>query len=274
MMRENKTCRNIKWKDIPTEELDTILQAEINKESPDEKVVLPILSILEEREEGCSVENTEETSALLKKLDQHKEQPKRQTMKYGWIGGIIAATVVCIVLMAIPRTVGAESLFHVLIRWTNCIFEFADPDKEESQPKTDHEFVTDNPGLQQVHDTMVELGVTDPVVPMWIPSGYQLDKVIVHPISDGYKVNPVFVKDNSILSFVYNVSNHMVRSFEKENVDFDVYEVGEVEHFILNNESNLLVTWTIDGVSCSLSSDLPKSDVCKIIKSIYRREIT
>ena len=67
-MRENKTCPNTGWQQMPTEDLDQILQAELEKEHPNEEVVLPILQELKEREKDYPLENTPETLEILEKL--------------------------------------------------------------------------------------------------------------------------------------------------------------------------------------------------------------
>ena len=44
----------------------------------------------------------------------------------------------------------------------------------ERNEQPEYVFETDHPGLQQIYDAVVEMGVTEPVVPMWVPEGYDL----------------------------------------------------------------------------------------------------
>ena len=74
-MRENKTCPNRGWQQMPTEELDQILQAELEKEHPNEEVVLPILHELEDREKDVPVENTPEVLMFQKKISTRSLNP-------------------------------------------------------------------------------------------------------------------------------------------------------------------------------------------------------
>ena len=53
------------------------------------------------------------------------------------------------------------------------MFAFFSPD-EPTQAIEEYEFRTEHPGLQEVYDAVAGLGVTEPVVPMWIPEGYTL----------------------------------------------------------------------------------------------------
>lgn len=274
-MRENKTCPDQEWKQLPTEELDQILQAELEKECPNEEVVLPILQILEEREKDYPVEKTPEVLAMLENLSEHNTPSKRFQNRRIWAVRIAAvAAVACIVVMALPRTVGAESIFEVLFRWTSSIFEFIDPDGNESYPNTDSAFVTDNPGLQQLYDKVTELGVTEPVVPMWLPEGFELVSLKENSLRDnGYKVDAVFKGNGKLISISYRISSDITTQFEKKDTSLEVFESGDVSHFILENDEYLTVTWALTGVGCSMNANIAKENICTIIKSIYRRPL-
>lgn len=273
-MRENKTCPYKGWNQMPTEELDQILQAELEKDRPDEEVVLPILHELEEREKDYPIEKTPEKLALIKKLQEHNTSSQKSKLKRGWVAGIAAmAAVACIVVMALPRTVGAESLFDVLVRWTNSIFEFIDPDKNESRPRANGDFTTDNPGLQQLYDKVTDLGITDPVVPMWLPEGFVLSYLKVLPMPDGNDVHGKFENSNQAIVITYRISKGIATTYEKEDSSVEVYDYADVSHFIVDNDDNLSITWTIGGVRCLLNADISREDLYLVIKSIYRSEL-
>ena len=274
-MRENKTCPCQEWKQLPTEELDKILQAELEKEYPNEEVVLPILRIIEEREKDYPVEENPEVLAILEKLSEHETSPKQPKNRRRWIAGAAAlVAMVCIVVMALPRTVGAESIFQVLFRWTSSVFEHVKPNNTESYPNEDNSFATDHPGLQQLYDKVTELGVTDPVVPMWLPEGFELVELKETPMRDGgCKVIAAFEMNDKHIFIFYKISSDIATKVEKEETDVEVFESGNIKHFVLENEGNLSVTWTIDGVECLMNTNLAKEDIYTIIKSIYRRTL-
>lgn len=273
-MRENKTCPDHGWHQLPAEELDQILQAELEKDHPSQEVVLPILQILEEREKDFPVEKTPEVLAVLDKLKKHETPTKHPKNRRPWIAGIAAiAAVACIVVMAIPRTVGAESIFDVLFRWTEGIFEFFTPEQDVTNPPVDFVFETDNVGLQQLYDKVSELGVTDPVVPMWLPEGFVLSEMRVAPMPGGTKMHVQFDNGNAGILFTYHVSTKITSSLEKKETGVELFEFSDVSHFILDNEGALSVTWVVDGVECIINTSISKEDLYMIIKSIYRSEI-
>lgn len=272
-MRENKTCPHQGWQQMPTEELDQILQAELEKEHPNEEVVLPILRELEEREKDIPVEKTPEVLSILEELSKHETSSKQSIHKRRRLAGIAAAAaVVCIVIMSISPAVQAESLFDILVRWTSSIFEFIDPD--ESYPNTTGDFVTDNPGLQQLYDKVTELGVIEPVVPMWLPEGFVLSEMKILPAPRGTKVFCDFRNSGDNISITYRISTEISAKVEKEETSVELFEFGDIIHFIVENEDTVTVTWTADGVECVMNANVLKEDIYSIIKSIYRSELT
>ena len=274
-MRENKTCPNTGWKQMPTEELDQVLQAELVKEHPNEEVVLPILRELEEREKDIPVETTPEVLEILEKLSKHNTSSKQSIHKRKWLAGIAAAAaIVCIVIMSISPTAQAESLFDVLVRWTSSIFEFIDPDKNESYPIANRDFTTDNPGLQQLYDKVTELGATESVVPTWLPEGFVLVKLKETPVAGGTRVLCKFENSTNDISFTYRISTDISPKVEKEETSVEVFEAGKVSHFIVENDDTLSVTWTVDGLDCVMNANVSKEHIYSIIKSIYRSELT
>lgn len=274
-MRENNTCPNQGWQQMPTEQLDQILQAELKKEYPNEEVVLPILRILEEREKDIPVEETPEVLEIERKFRKHKTSSKQSGNRRRWIAGIAAAAaVVCLVVMTISPIAQAESILDVLFRWTSSIFEFFTPEQDTTNPPVEIVYETDNPGLQQLYNEVTELGVTELVVPMWLPEGFTLSELRSFPMRGGNKLYAKFSNCSSDISITYRISTDITTKFEKEEIAVEVFEAGDVSHFIMENEEKLSVTWTVEGVECSILTDIDKKDVYKTIKSIYRSELS
>ena len=275
-MREIKTCPGQEWKQLPTEELDQIMQAELEKEHPDEEVVLPILRILEEREKDYPVKENPEVLAMLEELSTRKTSFKQSGNRRSWVAGIAAvAAAACIIVMALPRTVGAESIFDVLFRWTGEIFEFFSPGQDETNPPVEYLFETDNPGLQQLYAKVTEHGVIDPVVPMWLPEGFELVSIKTIAMRDsGQKVNAAFKKNDIYISISYRISSDITTQFEKKDAAVEMFESGGISHFILENDGNPSVMWKLEGIECSMNTNIAKEDVYTIIMSIYRSELS
>ena len=79
--------------------------------------------------------------------------------------------------------------------------------------------------------------------------------------------------DNSI-SITYRISTDITGKVEKEETGIEVFEAGEANHFIIDNDEYFSVTWSVDGAECVMNADILKEDIYTIIKSIYRSELT
>lgn len=270
-----KEYLHMTWSEMPTEQLDEILQKELRKENPEEEVVLGILRILEEREADHPVAMDLEIRNAWEMYHEKTAPSKKSSRKPIWFAGAAAAAVIIIMLMAIPQTVQAESLFDVFFRWTESVFEFFTPGEDIPKPTTAYVFHTDHPGLQQLYDEVTALGATEPVVPMWVPEGFELTEVKTMHMPMGVKISAAFQQGDSAITLFYRVSADIVASrHEKEDSAVEAYECAGIYHFIMENDENMAVTWAVDGAECSLSTDLDKEIIYEMIKSIYRRKLS
>lgn len=271
-MIENKTFLFNDWSEMSTAQLDVRLQRELKKENPEAEVVLGILHVLQDREADCPAQITEEVGAAWEKYKEKTAQQKKNTRRRVWFASVAAAVVICMVIMAMPQTVGAESIFDRFFRWTESVFEFFTPGLEKPKPSAAYVFQTDNAGLQQVYGKVTELGVTAPIVPMWVPEGYELTELKITPMPNSSKVYAILQLEDKAIILTYRVSADIIASqHEKEDSAVEAYEYMNVHHFVMDNDENVSVTWVVDGAECSLSTGLEKEDVYEIIKSIYRR---
>ena len=272
-MRNNvKACPGKELKQMTIEQLDTLLQSELEKEVPDEAIVLPILQELQEREKEHPVEMPEEIAGSLAgyKAHTHTENPKRKRIRVIHIAAVAAA--ICVVLMAIPRTVGAESVFQVLYRWTESVFEFFSSG-DSGDTTVEYQFKTDNEGLQQLYDTMVAEGVTDPVVPMWLPEGYELYKLDSNTDAGVKTVCAQFTGGDKVIFVLYKVlHNQETTQYEKGIPSAEEYEMNGVIYHIIENDENTSVAWTWGTTVGAINANEDSETVRKIIASIHMEE--
>ena len=257
---------------MPTQELDEMLQAELRKDNIDDDLVRLILDVLEEREADHPIENDEEIAAAVEKytayVDSLEATPAKPTRKWNTVLKVASVLLLVGLLFGIvPQAANAESFFEMLARWTDSVFEFFNPSEPNDQPE--YVFETDHPGLQQIYDAVGELGVTDPGVPMWVPSVYEVEqvKVIEAPSelmlyanlsNNESKINITIVahRDGSYL-------NHT-----KDTQNVEKFEYANIEHYIMSNNEIKNATWIINNIECSIALDC-QEDIYKIIKSIY-----
>ena len=160
---------------MPMEQLEELLQGELRKQYPDEDTVKGIMEELEIRDKDVPVPEhiVQAWNDMQMNTKPKKTQAKRKPRKHTWLTWVAAsAAVFCMLLVTVPQALGAENIFTAIARWTDRIFSF-DPIK----PPYVYAFQTDNPDLQTVYEEITGYGIDQPVVPMWLPEGYQLSEI-------------------------------------------------------------------------------------------------
>lgn len=261
---------------LPTEQLDRMLQEELEKEKPEGQLIRIVLKVLWEREKDMPVEITPGIEAAWEKYRQKTASDGRKGRFPGWlirIGSV--AAVVAVLLFAIPREAEAESLFEKLARWTDSVVDFFSPDKANDN-LLEYTFVSDNPGLQQVYEAVKELGVNVPVVPTWLPEGYELVecKEINTTQKKGVSANFIDAGDssNGVIIKVDVYGEDVSHKYHRDETAFDTYEVFDVAHTILRNNDRWVVIWFRDNIECFLTLDCQEITLYEILESIYVTE--
>lgn len=182
------------------------------------------------------------------------------------------AAVLCVIMLMGTLTANAESFYDLLVRWTDSVMEFLVPSSRKPN-ETVYEFKTENAGLQEVYEAVLELGITDPVVPMWLPEGFELSECKIIKTS----------RKSSILAYFIDGANHFVlqvdifisgasRSYHKNDVSALTREINGITHTILQNEGRWTVVWTVENAECFVGIECQEEILYKILESIYEME--
>lgn len=255
-------------KQMETGQLDAMLRSELEEEQPDTRLVHSLLNILQEREKDCPVEtdaNIERAwRAYVAKTGGGRKRSGRVLLKVASV-----AIVIAILSLALPQRAEAESLWDRLIRWTDGVFEVFTPGGRSTEPDA-YVFRTDNPGLRQVYDTVSGYGVTEPVVPMWLPKEFELvdfkvsearSKINVHAtFSDGY---------SQIVLSIDIYTNGFPIKYQKKDTSIENMEIENIRHDVIRNIDTTVAVWTRDNVECFLSIDGQGEFLQDILLSIY-----
>lgn len=237
-----------KLRRMSTEQLDLLLQEELRKETPDEEVVLPILETLENREQ--------------------KPRKKRNRI----ISIAAAAATIVLLITVVPKAAGANSAFDVLIRLTDSVLQFFAPGKQPSAAGSEYTFQTNNPGLQKLYDKVIELGVTDSVVPSWLPEEYDAQEIKYTQYDGWEKINAVYKNSQKSIVIMYKICGEISPTqYEIHSGQYEIYERGEIGHALARNGEKWTAAWVNNGVECMITADVNKDELFKIIDSIYGR---
>ena len=273
MMNKQITGLRTELEQLDTQTLDRMLHDAVHAQPLDGERAKQILSVLEEREKDEPVVITQEAEAAwqayLRNIEGRKEG------RFRWAPLLKAASIVLILgvlFFSITQEAEARSFFQRLTQWTATVFDMFSPGNEA----VDHDvyvFQTEHPGLQQIHDAVTELGVTAPVVPMWIPPEYELVecKLVTTKVSNG--LTGEFLWGNNRL--VYKMDWYVrdaPNSYQKDETVVNIIEIMDTEHYIMRNKDAWVVAWTQENMECSIAVACHEDVLRRILTSIYTME--
>jgi len=250
-----------------------MLQAELEKSTPDPDSIRLIMRILEGRESTAPEPITASEEAAWQQYQKRmaglrkKPAPVRR-----WVA--VAASLVLVVgllFAVVPQQAEAETFWEMLQRWSDSLLEMLNP--REHMSSLDYSFKTENPGLQQIYDAVVEMGITDPVVPMWLPEGYELIKLEPKntPMLQGLWA--CFSMDESQLIYKLDVfSGEPAHEFYRDDTHFEAYEKNGTLYNITRNIDNWVVVYTKDNIEVTIFVDCQEDTLRRILTSIYELE--
>lgn len=280
MKKENMTCQREALEVLSSARLEEMLKAELNKDGMDENLVSLILNILEHREvDELTIDPADMEAVWTQFQGSHpvlapprtKDVPAaKRTGPRRWLCRLaVAAAVLCVMILVTPKAMGAENIFTIIGRWSQDVFAFFSSFGTE-QTIQGYAFETDHPGLRQIYDAVAELGVTKPVVPTWVPKGYELTELKAAPMREGMKIYGRLIKDDSTIILSYEFYSEAVsNTYEKNQENAAVYEFADVKHYIMSNEDRWTVAWTVEDLECSVITNVNEGDLYEILRSIY-----
>ena len=274
MKIENKAALRETLERMETGQLDAMLLEELRKEAPDARLIRQITAVLKERD-GDSVPEIDDHIRQAWEQYRRKVTPLGRKRKFVSSTLVKAASVILVLLMLtvlLPQKAEATNFFRRFIAWTEDVFSFINPSEDDSH-REEYVFRTNNPGLQQVHDTVTGLGITAPVVPMWLPEGYALVKCEVAENPTKKYLTANFSNGNSVAVYqLYLYADNITSNYYKDGEVLSETEKHGITHTILRNDDLLVAAWAKDNIECSIFIDCPEETLIRILESIYTME--
>jgi len=261
-----------------TEVLQEMLNRELQADPVNGDSVRLILSVLRSRTPTPSPEMSQEVSEALERyqalVDQQDTQHLRAKKGTKLLLRTLSTAAVFVLVLAflLPQEAEAGSIWKRLTRWTEEIVEFFTPQDNEHRIVA-YEFKTEHPGLQEVHDTAVEMGITGQFIPMWIPEESELLECKIITTPSRKRLSSCFSYRETEIKFIidkYDVN--VSREFQKDNSEIIQHEIQDAIFHIMPNNSVWTVVWSQDNIECSLAIDCPEDILYRILNSIYSTE--
>ena len=252
------------------EVLRDMLQGELERQNPDPDSVRLMLDILENRK---AEEAPKQTRQKEEAWQRYRQKVAGLKQKQGRHWNLLAkaasvAVIAGILFVAVPADAQAETFWEMLQRWSRSVVEYFD--RDDVFVKSEFVFVTDNEGLQEVYDAVVELGVTEPMVPTWLPENHVLKDI-------GYKNSPMqkgvwawFADgDNEIVYKIVVYEGEPAHQYYKDDTYYETYEQEGAVFNIARNHDRWTVVWTKENIECFLTLDCQEDTLRRMLESIY-----
>ena len=272
MKELNTVDLQTKWEPLSTAELEAILQTELECKTPDDEKIILLLHILEAREKDLPLHLSAREKEAWQRYRQGilKWKGKKQ-LSVRWLS--VAASIVLVAALlfsVVPQRVAAETFWEMLQRITSSIMEYISPKERLFELESEYMFQTDNPGLQQVYDAAVELGVTEPVIPMWLPDGCDLKTISFKQTPMLKGVWATFLNGHSEIIYKLDVYvGEPAHQYYKDGTYYEKYEWNGTIYEITRNNNRWLVIWTKENIECFLTLDCQEDTLKRILRSIH-----
>lgn len=256
---------------MQTPQLDDLLLEELRRDVPDGDLVRLIGSILRERDRNAAPQIDGDVQAAWTRYQEKSRRIRKQARGIA-LKAASLILVVFVTMALLPREAQAENFFERFIAWTGDVFSLSSP-AEDGDGDGTYVFQTDNPGLQEVYEQVTALGVTVPVVPMWLPEGYELKECSLTNTPTQEYITATFLNGNT--SMVYQLmlySDNISSEYYKGSSELEEYEFNDVTHRIIHNKDFMVAVWSIENVECSISLDCREDVLYRILESIYTVE--
>ena len=273
-----------------TEELEALLQQEFTAADggePDVDYIMAIMVVMKQRDANPPAAEADvdaawrdfkenyqgqasayETEVLPERDSSHLDQitspsPKKKSRRILRAAVITAA---CIVILCGAASAFGFDILQAFADWTAETFGFVTPGQEEAE-------VPQDPYLE------LRLAVAEetdlPVVPNWAPNDTKLvGAVSMIKRTDGNRIQAVYSVNGERFTVriqIYDsVPDVYTGIYQKDSSEEIVeYKVSDITHYLMNNNGHLLATWVNENIECFIQGNLSKSDLEKIINSIY-----
>lgn len=178
------------------------------------------------------------------------------------------AAVVAIVLVAGTATAHALGfdLLGQIARWTQETFGFVSQDSDFSDTA---------PVFESFEIALKEYGITDPVLPTWMPDVYECKEIKVEETPQYISFFGSYYYGGEELSLTINSyfdNNNLISPTYEIDEGAEIYVVNEIKHYIMVNSEFTRISWIQGSNECSILCSLSKGDAEKMIDSIYERK--
>ena len=167
--------------------------------------------------------------------------------------------------MKLKRVFAALLCIVVLLSFSSC-------NREEKQSDETGEIVADRESpFYELRSMLDMLNVTEPVVPTWIPEGFEKREIDLHNYSGFNCSTAVFYENgerNLGISVCLAVNGSSPSYFVDEN-SVTEYVSNGITHYLATLGDIQTAMWTNGYVYVDVFGNITREELCKIVDSVY-----
>lgn len=181
---------------------------------------------------------------------------------------ISVAAVLCVILAgSVTAKALGYDIWDAIIVWTKDTFGF---ETTVNEPKPTP-YVKQMPEeLDELKNLMTEHGLSNKLIPGYIPEGYKLANLEYSDLGDADTIFCQLSNGSNDIMLIYSRYSGDFTSFqlEKDALSPEKYESGGTTYYIMSNMDDYLVTWLSDNVECTILGIPSHDEALKMITSL------
>lgn len=181
----------------------------------------------------------------------------------------VAAAIFVVIIGSVTAKALGYDIWDAVIVWTKDTFGF---ETTVNEPKP-------TPYVKQIPEELVDLknlmtehGLSDELIPGYIPEGYKMSNLEYDNLGDADTIFCQLSNGTNDIMLIYSIHSGNSNSFqlEKDALSPEKYESGGTTYYLMSNMDDYLVTWLSDNVECTILGIPSHDEALKIITSLYQ----
>lgn len=193
--------------------------------------------------------------------------PKRRSSFHQITRAASIAAIVAIVLLAGTVTAYAMGfdLRGMFARWTDGTFSFTSAEKASRSmvsSRADQEYYS-------LKDALIANNIEIPLTPTWMPEGFEQTELRIDAVPCTTFYASYACGERLISVSINEINKDGMFIYQKDEEPVDRFFAGGVTHYIMSNLSSGKAVWANGDMECSISGDLSREELERMIESIY-----
>ena len=181
---------------------------------------------------------------------------------------ISVAAVLCVILAgSVTAKALGYDIWDAIIVWTKDTFGF---ETTVNEPKPTPYVKQIPEELDELKNLMTEHGLSNKLIPGYIPEGYKLANLEYSDLGDADTIFCQLSNGSNDIMLIYSRYSGDFTSFqlEKDALSPEKYESGGTTYYIMSNMDDYLVSWLSDNVECTILGIPSHDEALKMITSL------